>query len=349
MKNSFTEYVMSSDDTIRSVISRLNTSGLQIVFLQDAKGAVIGTITDGDIRRTVFKNTSPEKRAISIANRKFKFASKSTPSGEILFMMKKHHIRQIPVLDSKRRLVRVFTYEEMFNQMIELPVVIFAGGRGERLRPYTKNTPKPLLNIGEKSIVESIIERFATQGFFNLHLSLNYKSGMVKNRIEAKFPHMFNEDSFIIEKTPLGTAGSLSRLKGRGYEFIMTHNGDILSDVNFRDVMAEHMKRKNSITCVVIPYESQIPFGTVDIKGSRIDSVSEKPVHRHFILAGINLFSDNVISGIRSGARTDMDKVINSSIHKGMRVGFYLHKGFWMDIGDKDAFIKAQSMFGGIK
>jgi len=349
MKNSLTNYIMSKNNTIKSVIQRLNSSGLQIVFLSESTGKIIGTVTDGDIRRIYLKNISVDEKAINIANTNFKYVYDNASAGEILFLMKRCHIRHIPVLNSKFKLIKVVTYNEMFDQMIEDPIIIFAGGKGERLRPYTKTTPKPLLNIGEKSIIENIIERFATLGFFNIHISLNYKSNMIKNRIMKNFPNMFSDHAFIVEKKPLGTAGSLSRMKDHTNGLVITHNGDILSDVNFRKLLEEHKKKHNDITCVVIPYESQIPFGTVEITKSRILKISEKPVHKHFILAGINVVSTEIIGNLKNEQRLNMDKLFDNAIKEKRRVGFYLHSGFWMDIGDKDAFLKAKDMFGGIK
>jgi NDP-sugar pyrophosphorylase family protein len=215
------------------------------------------------------------------------------------------------------------------------------------LLPLTEKKPKPLLEIGKTSLIENIIDKFILDGFKNIYVSLNYKKEMIEKKLISKYPDIFDRSSFIKEKKPLGTAGALFYMKNIKEDTLIVHNADIISDIDFSSVIKSHKMNKNDITSVVIPQNIEIEYGVVSVNKKNILNIFEKPVLKFFILSGINIFQKNVLKNLKKDDFINMDELLNKKIIEKKKVGYYLHSGFWYDVGNRESYEKISRVFGG--
>ncbi len=348
MNKNIKSYLINENNTIRQCIKQMNNTGNKILFCINNKKKITASITNGDIRRALFKDISMNTKIIEIANKNFKFVYNTQIITDTLELMEQYKIYNIPVLNKKHELVNVFSYNDFIEKFEHTPVLIFAGGKGKRLAPLTKYTPKPLLHIGTKSIIEMIIEKLIYERFYKIFISLNYKSDIIKKQILKHFPENFNNQSFILENKPLGTAGSLLKLKNHDFENIVTYNSDIVSDINMKMLLKHHIKNKNDITSVIIPYEQFTPFGIVTINKNRITKIEEKPKEIKYILAGINIINKSILNNYNKCKKIDMDELINNALNSNYKIGYYIHNGLWTDIGEIETYTKLNNIYGRI-
>lgn len=339
-------YIIDENKSLMDCLKQINRYGNQILFCTDDKGMITGSITDGDIRRALINKKPSTTPAGDIANRHFIHAAAGTAGHVIRKMMEQNSIRHIPVIENGI-LKDVVLYDSLIEKFIDVPVMIFAGGKGKRLRPLTANTPKPLLSIGGKSVIENIMEKMIAEGFADFRIALNYQPDKIIGKVSSRFGNYINEDTFIIEDKPMGTAGSLFNLKSRDASHIISYNADIISDINLRLLLNRHIKMNNDITCVLIPMSYAVPFGVASVRGNVITSLSEKPVKKDLIMGGINVFNINALSELRCRGRCDMSELIEKAISKGMRTGYFIHDGFWTDIGEIETYNAIDNVFGG--
>lgn len=339
-------YLIDRNRPLMECLKRINKFGNQILFCTNDSGIITGSITDGDIRRALIDRKDPSIPANEIANKKFIKAKPGISRVQARMIMEERSIRHLPVIE-KGRLVNVITYEDLIDKFINVPVLIFAGGKGRRLRPLTSSTPKPLLNIGKKTVIENILEKIISEGFADFRIALNYKPDLIIRKLTSRFPDFIDKNTFIIENKPMGTAGSLMKVKLDGSDSIITYNADILSDINVRMLLNSHIKAGNDITSVLIPFNYTIPFGIAGIEDEHIKYINEKPKRTEMILAGINIFSAISLKKLACRGKCDMNQLIEKAISSDMQVGHYIHNGFWTDIGEMETYNIIDSIFRG--
>jgi len=337
------KFLISEDMTIMDCLEKLSRTGMQILFTADSKMRMKGSVTDGDIRRAILKKTKLTERIGKIANRDFVFV-KTDSLIAAKRMMEKNKVRHVPLLDAGGRLVKMFSSDEFSNDETNAAVLIFAGGMGMRMRPLTLKTPKPLLSIGNTSMIESVTDRFVSEGFRNIFVSLNYKSEMIKRELMKRYRGVLDESSFIIEKSPLGTAGSLFLMEKNGYKDIITHNSDIITDIDFRMLLKSHRKERNVATLVLTEHQMKVEYGLASVKNKRVESITEKPSINFLALAGVNVISADSIKGMKSG-KIDMNELIERFIRGKRRVGYSVHKGLWYDMGSLENYLRAKQVY----
>ncbi|MGE3063408.1 MAG: sugar phosphate nucleotidyltransferase [bacterium] len=343
--NDFLQFLIDEDMTILQALQKLSRTGKQILFTVKKDGIVTGSLTDGDIRRAILKKTGLKEKVKRISNKNFIYISKDSHS-LAKREMDKNKVRHIPLINSRRRIIKIFSSDDFISDETQAAVMIFAGGMGKRMRPLTLKTPKPLLSIGRSSIIESIIDKFLSDGFKNIFISLNYKSDMIKRKLLKKYKNTLDDSSFIIEKSPLGTAGSMLCLKDCGFRDIITHNADIITDIDFRMLLNSHRKSKNKATLVLTEHQLKIEYGLANIRREMVESINEKPSINFFALTGVNIFSFDAMKGIKL-SKIDMNEFIEKLIDRGYNVGWSLHKGLWYDMGSLENYLKAKEIYRG--
>jgi dTDP-glucose pyrophosphorylase len=345
MNNITTFYTSSIKDTLKII----DKGAMKIAVVIDADNKVLGTISDGDIRRAILKNFNLDSSIEDIFNKK-PIVSKITDSKQSIIQKAiSNQVYQIPIIDNENKLVDIVNLATLLLNITKKRnrVILMAGGLGTRLRPLTEDTPKPLLKVGNKPILETIIKNFASHGFVNITISLNYRGEMIKDYFKDGSDFGVNID-YIEEDKRLGTAGALSLLKIKPSEPFFVMNGDLLTDVNFSNLLDFHSFSNCIATMCVREFEYQIPYGVIQINDSDITSIVEKPIEKFFVNAGIYVLSPTVFDYIPKNDFFDMPTLFNILIEKQKKItSFPIHE-YWLDIGRMSDFEKAQNEYFGI-
>lgn len=331
--------------TIKEALENISASGMKIAIVVDQKDKVIGTITDGDIRKGLLSNFNLADSIEKLYFKKPTIANINESKKSIIKKAISNKLYQIPIVDNNGKLVDVEDLATLLNVTHKKNrVILMAGGLGSRLYPLTKDTPKPLLHVGNKPILETIIKKFAQYGFVNITISVNYKAQLIKEYFKDGSEFGVNID-YIEEKKRLGTAGALSLIKNKPSEPFFVMNADLLTDVNFSHLLDYHIESRSEATMCVREYDYQIPYGVITTKESKIISIEEKPIQSFFVNAGIYVLSPNVFEYIPHNVFFDMPTLFNTLIEKGNNtLSFPIHE-YWLDIGRIEEFEKANNEY----
>ncbi len=336
---------ISENKTIKEALKIIDNGAIRIALVIDENNKLLGTLSDGDIRRGLLKNYNLEDSIKDLYFRTPITALYSESKENIIQKAIKNQVYQIPIVDENNNLVDIVNLATLLNITKKRNrVVLMAGGLGTRLRPLTEDTPKPMLKVGNKPILETIIKNFASHGFVNITISLNYKGEMIREYFKDGSDFGVNID-YIEENTRLGTAGALSLLVDIPNEPFFVMNADLLTDVNFSNLLDFHCLGNANATMCLREYEYQIPYGVVETDGSIINSIVEKPIKKFFVNAGIYVLSPNVFEFIPKNEFFDMPTLFNNLIEKQKKVlSFPIHE-YWLDIGRMSDFEQAQSEY----
>ncbi|RJQ53086.1 MAG: CBS domain-containing protein [Nitrospiraceae bacterium] len=345
------------DTSIKNAIRTLNETGGKILFVTDAEDALLGTMTDGDIRRGIINGMQLTDGVSGIMNTKFFSIRAQGPDSlrEAGQLMQKHLISHIPVLDDNRRIIDVISWLDCLNPETEPPhkardkfrntVVIMAGGKGTRLDPFTKILPKPLVPIRDKPVIEHIMDRFFINGFSKFILVINYKKEMIKSYFsESKLPY---EIEFVEEQDYCGTAGGISLLKNKIEGAFIVTNCDTFLEGEYSDFINWHENHNNFLTIIGSHKEIEVPYGVLRMNNGSLLEINEKPRIDLFINTGTYIFEPDLFDFIKENERIDMDKLIERvKTEHGDRVGVYPHWGGWFDLGQWDEYKRSLKKIG---
>ncbi len=343
---------ISPETSIRETIRIIDRTALQIALVVDPDDKLLGTVTDGDIRRGIIKGVSLDAPVKQIYYVSPLTASIDDDPETMHRIMKDQYINQLPVLDNDGRVVQLKILKDILAEKKQNnPVVLMAGGLGTRLRPLTESCPKPLLKIGGTPVLETILEGFIDNGFTNFYISVNYKADMIEDYFEdgAKWGvHI----EYLREDKRLGTAGSIKLLPEKPSIPFIVMNGDLLTKVNFRHLLEFHVnnhKLGNSLaTMCVREYTIQIPYGVIKKRGNRLIRLDEKPVQRFFVNGGIYVFQPEVIDLIPDDQYFDMTDLFEKIMDGDYKTTIFQIREYWMDIGHKRDFEIAEGEYGEI-
>lgn len=344
MKN-WNKIIAQTSSSILEVMTKINDSASKFAMILDDKNKLLGTVSDGDIRRGLLKGIQLSESVDKVMNRSPRSVKRGTSKDQIMQLMRELKITHIPVLDDSGVVVDVETLDEMLSvQPKENHVILMAGGLGSRLGHLTQDVPKPMLKVGNKPILETIISNFRCYGFKNFHLSVNYKSNIIEDYFKDGKDFGVHI-SYIKETKKLGTAGSLSLyMESNNLPFIVM-NGDLLTKINFDSLLKEHTARGNLATMCVRQYEYQVPYGVIMSDGEKMTGIEEKPLQSFFVNGGIYVFEPSVLKEIPKDIYLDMPTLFQSLMAKDCKVGIYPIHEYWLDIGRKDDFIKAHDEY----
>lgn len=338
--------LINPDVTIRETIRVIDGGALKIALVVDPGQRLLGTVSDGDVRRGILRGCSLEDPVQQVMNTSPTVAAQNESRERILALMKLKQVYQIPVVDTDGKLVGL----EILERILEAPrhdnwVVLMAGGLGSRLKPLTDDTPKPLLKVGGKPILETILENFIEYGFTNFHVSVNYKAELIEE--------YFGDGSrwgarieYLREDKKLGTAGALGLLPQRPDAPLLVMNGDVLTKVNFQQLLEFHREHQAAATMCVREYDFQIPYGVVTVNNHRILTIEEKPVHRFFVNAGIYVLEPGALDLIPKDTFFDMPTLFEKLVAQQQETAVFPVREYWLDIGRMDDFERAEGEFG---
>jgi dTDP-glucose pyrophosphorylase len=335
-ENIWRQIILPIDATIQQVIRNLNDSSMKIVVVVNARGELEGTISDGDIRRGLLKGLDFNSSVESIVHRNALVVPPALGRETVMQLMRVNKIQQIPVVDEHQNVVGLHLWDEISTPPARSNLmVIMAGGKGMRLRPFTENCPKPMVLVAGKPMLEHIIERGKLEGFCHFVLAIHYLGHMIEEYFGTGERFGVQID-YLREQTPLGTAGALDLLMPRPEAPFVVTNGDVLTDIRYGELLDFHIRHNASATMAVRLHEWQHPFGVVQTKGVEIVGFEEKPIARTHINAGVYVLESNALGVLEDGAPCDMPALFERLQAKMKRTVAYPMHEPWLDVGRPD-------------
>ncbi|MDC0608461.1 sugar phosphate nucleotidyltransferase [Candidatus Pelagibacter ubique] len=334
------------DETILNCLKKLNSTNKQFVYVKNNKDKLIGILTDADVRRALLKKKKLSDSIKNIYNPSPKFVFEGDSIDKIQSIFKKTKVNVLLVVNKKKQVVNFFDVHSISVQKkIQNSMVIMAGGKGLRLRPFTVSTPKPLMLLDRKiTILENLINSYKEIASNKVFVITNYLSNKIINKID-KNKNYSRTVEIIKENKELGSIGGVSCINKKKLNFpIIISNGDIVSDLNFSSLISFHKMMKNNLTVVLKPIENRSSFGEVFLKKFQITKIEEKKIKTSFINAGIYCMDEKMFDLIKNEF-LNMDTLINMSIKKKLKIGGYPMLEFWMDIGNKENLEKIRNIF----
>jgi dTDP-glucose pyrophosphorylase/predicted transcriptional regulator len=339
--NRWKDVLIPPDTTILEAIKTIDAGALQIALVVDEVNRLLGTVSDGDIRRAILKGTSLDKPVSEIMFTEPTVASGQESREFIVSLMKTRQLRQIPLLDHNRCVIGLDVWSDLINeQKIDNQVVLMAGGLGTRLGELTKDCPKPLLRVGNKPVLELILESCRDYTFKHFYISVNYKAEMVKDYF-GDGSRWGVDIKYIEEKKRLGTAGALGLLPVKPTLPIVVMNADVLTKINFKHLLQFHEEHNSVATMCVREYEFQVPFGVVQVDNHRLKGICEKPIQRFFVNAGIYVLSPESLDLIPKDDFFDMPTLFERLVAANAETAVFPIHEYWLDIGRVDDFERA--------
>ncbi len=335
------EHIIGKDISVRSVLQRLDKLASDaILFLVDENQKLIGSLTDGDIRRGFINGLTLESDISSFVGKDPKYFSVNAYSISQMQEWREKNFRIIPVVDDEHNIVDIVNFR-IQKSYLPIDAVIMAGGRGKRLMPLTENLPKPLIKVGSKPIVEYNIDRLRDFGMKRQVLTVNYLSDQIKNYFgdgSAKDINLTYTD----EDKPLGTMGALTLIPEIYNDYVLVMNSDILTDIDFEDIFQDLIDKDGDLIVATTTHEVEIPYGVVESENELVIDIKEKPTYTYYSNAGIYIFKKELIDMLPDNQYFDATSLIDSLIQNNKKVLHYPILGYWLDIGKHQDLEKAQ-------
>ncbi|WP_434357278.1 nucleotidyltransferase family protein [Parasalinivibrio latis] len=344
MSHCWKNVLIQSNSSIRDALEIINNEALRVALVVEDGNTLVGVVTDGDIRRGLLSNLSLEEPVAKVMNVTPTTADVNTDRKALITLMESKGILSVPLIE-RGRVVGLETLQSAMSQpKFSNPVFLMAGGFGTRLKPLTDNCPKPMLKVGDKPILETVIRSFINAGFYNFYISTHY----MPEQIEGYFGNGSSlgvNITYVHEDKPLGTGGALGLLPHdmpQDLPLIMM-NGDVLTKVDFQRLLEFHVENSADATMCVREYDYQIPYGVINGEGNRITSMVEKPIQRFFVNAGIYVVSPRIFQSVPQNYHIDMPTLLEQHMSERNNVLMFPIHEYWLDIGRMDDFNRAQS------
>ena len=333
--------LLSPDDPLDYTIKVLHEGGCRIALVSNEHGRLLGTITDGDIRRALINKSTMKSPVSLIMNSNPVTVDNKVNNKDILTLMSDKGLLHMPIVDKDGILCGLETKQHLTKTpKLDNPVFLMAGGFGKRLYPLTKDIPKPLLKVSGKPILENIVEQFISYGFHDFYISTHFKSEQIREYFKNGELHNISI-KYVHEDVPLGTAGSLGLLPDNLPDLpIIVMNGDLLTKVDFTNLLDFHGEHNLDATMCVREYDFQVPYGVVEIDNYSIKAIKEKPVHRFLVNAGIYVLNRELINKVDGKSYLDMTDFLEKELKSNGVNAFPIHE-YWIDIGKIEEYEKA--------
>ncbi len=336
-------HLISASATIIEALSRLNdlSGEAMTLFVTDENGVISGTLTDGDIRRALLRGVSVNDSITEAMNPDFHFLNHGAIDVEDLKSLRQKRITLLPVVDSSRHIVDLIDLSTTKSRL-PLSAIIMAGGIGERLRPLTLKTPKPLLKVDGKPIIDYNIEALAAVGITDITVATRYLADQLHEHFSVPVGGV--KVKCVTETTPLGTIGAatLVDLHDDGTTLIM--NSDLLTSISFEDMYLKHISENASITIAAIPYVVSVPYAILETTNERVTSIEEKPTYSYYANAGIYIIDNRLLKKLPQNFKTDATTLIEQAIADGERIAYFPINGTWIDIGSPADYKQAEEL-----
>ncbi|PWW37449.1 MULTISPECIES: nucleotidyltransferase family protein [Paenibacillus] len=342
------DILITPEMTILDTMKIIDKSSLQFAVVVDCHRHLLGTVTDGDIRRGILKGLPLDTTIQKVMNKKPTFEKKGKSHSYYTELLKTKHLKQLPILDEDNQVYDIL-FADNLNQRLgkDNSVILMAGGMGTRLRPLTDEIPKPMLKVGDKPILETIIEGFKSFGFTKFIISVNYRKEIIENYFQNG--SQFGVDiQYVEESKRMGTAGALSLLPEKPEQPFFVMNADLLTKINYEQLMNFHKETKSVATLCVREYEYQIPYGVIKTSNDRLLSIVEKPIHKSFVNAGIYVLDPDILQYVPQNEFFDMPDLFKRAVNYEREVSAFPLREYWLDIGQVADYDKANGDYRGV-
>lgn len=335
------KHVIAAESSIKEALAQLDKLAEDaLLFVVNKEGELIGSITDGDVRRGLIKGVSLDAAVVEVAQKNPKFIRKNETDIQKLIDFRNKKLKVIPILnDQNNQIVDVINFR-LKRSLLNIDTVIMAGGKGMRLRPLTDTVPKPLLVVGEKPIIEHTIDRLAYYGIENIWISVNYLSEQLEDFVRDKPKDL--EIEFVKESFPMGTIGSVSLIENFKNDYVLICNSDLLTNLDYEVFFMDFLDFNADLSVVSIPYNVEVPYAVLEVENGILADFKEKPTYTYFSNGGIYLMKREILDFIPKNTDFSATDLMNKLIEKGLKVRAYPHHGYWLDIGKHDDFQRAQ-------
>jgi len=342
MKN-YQIYIIPDTSSIKDAMIALNNlpSDVLTLFVLDTNGCMVGTLTDGDIRRKLIGGMTLDESVTIAMHKDFHYIENSNVNVHEIKRLKEKNIVLLPCLDEERRILRIYNLKKR-NSILPIDAVLMAGGKGERLRPLTEQTPKPLLKVGDKSIIDYNIDRLISYGIENISVTVNY----LKEQIEEHFKDERDgiQVKCVSEPKFLGTIGSIKFIDSFKNDTVLVMNSDLFTNINFEDFYLHFLENDADMSVGAVPYSVNIPYGIFELNGRDIQGVKEKPTYNYYANAGIYLIKKQLLELIPEDTFYNATDFIEALVSNGHKVIRFPLTGYWIDIGKREDYKKAQEL-----
>ena len=334
-------YTILKNKTTRYALEKINNlkSGFALIlFVIDNEGKVIGTLTDGDVRRGILNGATLETEVSEIMRKEFRYI-KSYNDYEKFNEYKEANLKIIPLVSDNMKLIELIDLTKL-KGILPVDAVIMAGGKGVRLKPYTNDTPKPMLELAGKPIIAHNIDRLLNYGIKNIYISVNHLKEQIIDYINKNYKEQ--NIKFIEENEPLGTIGSIKLVNEWQNDDILVMNADVLTNIDFYDFFTNYKNFKDNMSIATFNIRINIPYGILDTTDKKINSLIEKPSFTYYSNAGIYILNKKALDYIPQNQRFDSTELMEKLIAEGKKVSHFPIRGYWLDIGNAQNYAKAQ-------
>lgn len=337
----WTKVLITPTTPILKAIEIIDNSSMQIALVVNEGRKLVGTVTDGDIRRGILRGIGLNDPVTQVMNTTPTVAREYEERNSILAVMKAGQFNQMPIVNENGIVINLETLSDLIQSSDrDNWVILMAGGLGTRLHPLTNDCPKPLLKVGNKPILETIIQSFLEYGFRRFYLAVNYKAEMIEEYF-GDGTKWGAEIRYLKENEKLGTAGALSLLPHRPSKSILVMNGDLLTKVNFQHLLDFHLEHKAQATMCVREYKFQVPYGVVQLNKHQLTGIVEKPIQQFFVSAGVYILEPDVLDFIPANTYFDMPNLFEKLIENKKETAVFPVREYWLDIGHMRDFERA--------
>lgn len=348
MIKEFGSILIYKDASVKDAMKQLDKTAEKILFVVEGENKLVGSLTDGDIRRWILKDGTLDAKVEDVCYKHTFYITPDYNLEDVKAEILKRKIVYVPIINSNKEIIEFLIWDEIFEgkikrkpkEKLNIPIVIMAGGKGTRLDPFTKILPKPLIPIGDKSVLEIIIEKFLEYNAESFYVSLNHKAKIIKSYFEELQPDY--KLVFLYEEKPLGTVGALKQLEGKINKEILLTNCDIIVDIDYSDLLKYHRMNKNDITIVTSLKHYNIPYGICEIEnGGRLKNINEKPEYNFLVNTGMYLVNPDILKYIPHNEFFNMTDLIEL-VKDRHSVGVYpISENSWIDTGEWVEYKKA--------
>ncbi len=336
--NNISKYTININASIKDaliLLDKLSDDALTLFVLAGKK--LVGTVTDGDIRRALIKDIPISTSVEDVMNKEFKFVRPQENDIQKIHALRAYGIQLLPCISEEGELLRIYNLKKK-KSLLPIDVVLMAGGKGERLRPLTEKTPKPLLPVGDKAIIDYNVDRLIEYGVEDIYVTTNYLAEQIEKHFEKKRDNIkikcFREEKY------LGTIASIKLIPFIKNDDVLVMNSDLFTNIDFEEFYRYFKENNADMSVAAVPYSVSIPYGIFDLDGKKINAIKEKPTYNHYVNAGIYIIKRNLLELIPDNTFYDATDFINLLTSRGKSVIRYPLVGYWVDIGKHEDYKK---------
>ena len=338
----YKEHLITKKASLKEALGRLDKLAADaILFVIDQEFRLLGSLTDGDIRRGLLQGKSVEDKVVNYIQPHPKSVNKASYSLPEIIKLREQNFKVLPVLDADNRIINVINFRFQ-KSYLPLDALVMAGGRGSRLQPMTDTVPKPLLKVGNKAIIDHNVDRLRAFGIDDFHISVRYLGEQLKSHYQSK-PLNGAKVNFVWEKQALGTLGAASLIEDLHHDYVLITNSDILTTLDYEDFFLDFLAKEADMTVATIPYQVNIPYAVMETNNHNVVSFKEKPTYTYYSNGGIYIVKKELLKRIPKNTFYNATDLMESVIEDGGKLVSYPIRQYWLDIGKPEDFEKAQA------